>query len=91
MHAKDTTKSTPKVNTHPNCLIKMPKDWGSIYIWCRAAIRNEDDDGWVCHGVTYSNCEETPDWHEEPLELEDAEVEVCLRLRHGGKNEIQKD
>ncbi len=43
------------------------------------------EDGWKCYGVTYTNCDEIPHWHKEPLVLCDDEVDVCLRLRCGEK------
>ncbi len=71
--------------THPKALLRLTVEWSSIIVWCRSAV--EANDGWICYGVTYSNCQDIPSWHTEPLSLHKDEVEVCLRLRYGGKSE----
>lgn len=86
MPAKDTISCTPEVNTDPKNLLKLVKSLDGIHVLCRAAVK--EPWGWTCYGVTYDNCGDVPDWHNEPLDLLDEEVEVWFKIRYGGKSEV---
>lgn len=66
------------MNTHPKNVFKLKSRLDSIIIYCNSI--EEIEDGWLLYGITYGKNDVIPEWHEEPMPLNEDDVDVWFKM-----------